>query len=84
MLLDHDDPIVMVIQCYLHYTTVCASLSTNALGIRQRVAIIFSETRAALDASRSILNELGAFYRCHKAARQAVGVCVPFKGAKRR
>ena len=41
VLLDHDDPIVMVIQCYLHYTTVCASLSTNALGIRQCVAIIF-------------------------------------------
>jgi len=72
----------MIIQCSLHHTIMCASFSFNALGIRPHVAIIFSEPRSALDASRSILNELRACYRCHKVARQSVGVCAPCKGAK--
>ena len=73
----------MIIQCSLHYTIMCASSSFNALGIRPRVAPpIFSETRSAL--AWSILNEPRACYRCHKTARQSMGVCVPFKGAKRR
>ena len=72
----------MIIQCSFHYTIMCASSSFNALGIRPRVAIIFSETRSALDSSRSILNEQKVRYRCHKVARERWGSVCPLRVPK--